>query len=404
MPSVSGDTAVDSGLLQSGIAPIYLLRLQRLFPEAERLFQEKLKRRPRAALARAYARLLVELERPEDAHPLWLDLAQAKPADFEACFQVAQWKVTKGASPLDAVAEIAPTASDLFKSRLIRVLTEPVIKRRPNLNVRHLAICGASYCGSTLLDRLLGSLSGVASVGESHWLTAARGTTGAEIDFGAAKPPSLLECTSCGSACPVLTLDFRMDLSANRKTWYQKIAERLQTAVLVSSDKNWAKIIDHDPLLRLDALVLFKSPLHAWRSKRAKLPTDKSGDFYEEQLRSYIRAWCRAYTVYFGAIRPTGAIEFVWFDEFAARPENSFEVLCERLGLRYEAGVLQRLRPGHTIGGNTGTTARITARNFKVEIQALPEPDLPNNEHEILEGDAEMQELFAAMCGLRVRM
>jgi hypothetical protein len=67
----------------------------------------------------------------------------------------------------------------------------------------------------------------------------------------------------CGPTCEVLSLDFRMDLAANRTGWYQKIADRAETDVLIAADKNSPKIVENDPLLRFEALILFKSPLQA---------------------------------------------------------------------------------------------------------------------------------------------
>ena len=61
----------------------------------------------------------------------------------------------------------------------------------------------------------------------------------------------------------MLDREFRMGLLADPSDWYQKIAARLGTRVLVSADKNYRKLETLDPELRLDAVVLYKDPLLA---------------------------------------------------------------------------------------------------------------------------------------------
>ena len=58
--------------------------------------------------------------------------------------------------------------------------------------MKHIALGGMSFCGSTVLSYVLGSLPGFCNIGESHWLTD-RTKTGERIF-----------CARCGPTCKVL--------------------------------------------------------------------------------------------------------------------------------------------------------------------------------------------------------
>jgi hypothetical protein len=391
------------------IAAVQIARIRGDFRESERLLREEIGRAPRPALSRSLARLFEELERPNDALPLWFDLRQEH-MDFEACYHISRTRMEAGSSAADAVTQSAPGASAVFRTRLVRALTKPVAVAASHAGVRHIAICGDSYCGSTILDRMLGSLPAVASIGESHWLTRARPPAHLReadvepIDFNDERPQWVPQCTFCGNACPAITLDFRADLAADHKDWYPRIAQRLAASILVSSDKNWRKLVDNDPLLRLDALVLFKSPEQAWRSKRARLPAGESPEFYEAKLMRHLRSWWRAYSVYLADFRPTGTVQYVWFDEFALRRGAGFQLLCELLDLPYDANVVRRIRPGHSLEGNDATVARLHDDKLALDILPLPAPDFPAREREIIEANETVQSLFNSMLERRMKL
>ena len=377
---------------EARIARIYRARLERRFDEAERLFRKKLEQGPHEASLRALARLLVELERPEEAQPLWSELAHLKSNDFEASYHLAARQLGNGLTPDEAVTKAASSSNETFRSRLLRVLTQPVAAQSPDTSLRHIAICGASFCGSTILDRIIGSLPGVASIGESHWLTEMR--NGTELDFGEESPP-FIPCSVCGPSCQVLALDFRMDLAANRTAWYQKIGERLGTKVLASADKNWSKLLANDPLLRMDAVVLFKSPVQAWSSQRVKLPLGDGA--HEERLEKYIRSWCNHYAALIGSFKPIGTVTFLCFDEFAATRGKLLGRLCEVLNLPLQDGGLTHVRRGHAIGGNRNAIGRLRTSDYEFEVLPLTEVDLPPRELAMLNENTEMQELYATM-------
>jgi hypothetical protein len=372
-------------------------RVGRRFDEADRLLREELGNTPSDDLLRTHARLLTALGRTEEAFPLWKQLADGAPGDLESCHHVAAWEVARGMTAREAVEKIANDATDLFKDRATRVLTAPVAEA--DHDARAIVIAGASYCGSTLLDRILGSLPGCASIGESHWLTKSRDANAVvtPIDFGVEDPPFVPRCTICGPDCEVLSLDFRMDLTADRRDWYQKIAGRVGTKTLFAADKNWSKLIDNDPFLRMDALVLFKSPEQAWSSQRSKLAAEREPAFYEEQLGRYMRNWSRNYEMLLNSCALQGEKTFLFFDAFARDRGKQLAKLCEALGVPYDETVLSRAERRHTIGGNGKTVRTLRAEDYAVSIEPLPEAILTQRERGTIAGNEPMQEIFATM-------
>lgn len=342
--------------------------------------------------------MLVEFGRRDEALLHWEILRDSSADDFEAAYHLAEAGVSAG-RPVGAAVETAtPHATADFRSNLEKVFTAPVANREPDRSIRHISICGVSFCGSTLLDRVLAGLPGVRSIGESHWLTRTRFK--GEVDtmsFSVPKPPGMVYCSVCGSSCPALTFEFRRDIAADHTDWYYKIAERLQTGILVSADKNPLKLVDNDPLLRLMALVVFKSPSQAWASQLAKLPAGQGAEFYSAECRKYAGSWARTYRTFISDFAPRDGIAFLHFDSFAQAPRETLEALCSAMGLPFAPGVLLQTVPGHAIGGNSKSMERLRNKNYGVEIIPLSAPDFPVEHQAILDADAELQEVFATM-------
>ncbi|MFW5655579.1 MAG: tetratricopeptide repeat protein, partial [Roseicyclus sp.] len=219
---------------------------------------ELLKRRPGdLGVRRALARYHMEIGQEAESLQHWQAIFDCDGSDIEAAYQL--WRL----APHDR--RIA-TLGDRQKATLsaARAAIDGETEE-----IDHVAICGVSYCGSTLLDRILGGLDGVGSIGESHWLTKYQTGRGEhrqldlDTDIDGVK---LVPCSVCGDNCEFLTHDFRLGMAADRRRWYHRIAARLGVTCLISSDKNYAKLLDNDPLLRFKCLVLFKSPEQAWRS------------------------------------------------------------------------------------------------------------------------------------------
>lgn len=346
---------------------------------------------------RALARLFTELGKSNEALIHWTRLRDQNSHDFEAAFHVAHSRIRNGCSAEAAVSEACPFGSAIFGENL-RAVLEGREELLPQGTARHIAVCGTSYCGSTLMDRLLGGLPGVRSIGESHWLVKARYRHGYDLaDFSKERSPKMIPCTVCGDSCPTLTREFRRCMAADHTNWYFRIARQLGTGILVSADKNLPKLVDNDPLLRLDALVLFKSPVQAWISARDKLPQDRDPAFYVSECRNYLTVWTRAYQTFFRKFRPQGNVVFLSFDVFAARADEIFAQLCGTLSLPFEEGALKMITSGHAIGGNSRALNRLRALHYRTEIAPLPEPRLPAGESKTIEAHVESIHLHDEM-------
>ncbi|MDF8332081.1 hypothetical protein [Novosphingobium cyanobacteriorum] len=348
-------------------------------------------------LRRSLARILDLQGRTAEAQDHWLYLRNADEGDFEAAFQVFMRLVAAGQNPVAAVIDAAPGGTPAFRDSLVAALAEPA----PMLEGEflHIAICGTAYCGSTLLDRLLGGLPGVRSIGESHWLTKVRhdnrycdAIMSAPLD-GVRWVP----CTVCGQKCEVLTPDWRRSLVADQTHWYRKVAHRLGTSMLVSADKNLPKLVEKDPLLEMGALVVFKSPAQAWCSHLDKLAKDRDAEWYLAECSRYLDNWARSYRGFVDNFRPQGPVVFLSFEAFTQDPASLLPAVCSRLGLPYDAGVLARTLPGHAIGGNAGSMRRLRELDYGVSVRPLPDPSLDAAQSAAVASHAEAQRTWTDM-------
>lgn len=348
------------------------------------------------AIARAIARTLTELGREDEAAGYWRRARDEEPGDAEAAYHLARNAARRGRTATEAVADAAPDANELLRQHLIDLVARPEAPRTPDC--RHVAICGVSFCGSTLLDRILGGLPGVRSIGESHWLIKEHdGAKYVPIDLGVKRSGRGPFCSVCGPSCKVLTAEFRTGLIVDATRWYQRIAAQLETAILVSADKNVAKLVDNDPLLRLSALVVFKSPEQAWASQLAKLPKDREPEFYRAELVRYMGTWTQSYGTFLDEFTPAGGKVFLKFDDFTADPGPLLKAVCTQLDLPYDPIVLREIRPGHAIGGNKGAMARFRAADYGVDVVPLPEANLTAEDAEMIALNKPLQSCYKGL-------
>lgn len=351
---------------QSLAARLLHARTTRDFAAVEHFSLELLRKHPQhAGIRRALARTLAALGRSEDARPHWQNLLCLNPRDIEAAHHLAQGKSAA---------------------------------RVPDGDFRHIAICGVSFCGSTLMDRLLGSLPGSANIAESHWLTCARLPDGyAPIDFDAPDAGALHHCTACGPDCRILSMDFRRGLAADATDWYGRIARRLDTQTLISADKNPPKLADHDPHLRFDALVMFKSPVQAWMSTLRRLPQDRDAAFYLRKCETYLELWTDRYRTLLDHFVPRGKVVFAHFDAFVQAPVEGLQGLCRALDIAFDARVLEAAALRHAIGGNPSAVAKLYSAGGATEIAPLAEPDCPPDQLRLIADSPPAQEVFARL-------
>jgi hypothetical protein len=207
-------------------------------------------------------------------------------------------------------------------------------------------------------------------------------------------------CTVCGRNCAVLSSSFRRSLAADKANWYRKIAARLETRLLVSADKMVQTLLEKDPLLELSALMIFKSPEQAWRSKLNKLPTDRDAAFYEAECRAYLTLWTESYRFQIDHFRPQGTVAWLSFDAFTLSPEPLLRAVCQRLELPFDPDVLRRTQPGHAIGGNRGSMRRLREKDYGVVIEHLPDAALEPRHARMIAEDAAAQTTWREMLGL----
>lgn len=337
------------------------------------------------------ARFYMEKGRDAESLDYWRTILSIDTNDLEAAYHV--WRLM----PDDP--RIA-TLDDHRKSLLLAAHAGIGTK---TTELDHVAICGVSYSGSTLLDRIFGGLRGVASIGESHWLIKCRTKDGEykDFDFGTdLNSADFVPCSVCGRNCKILPLDFRLGLAADRRCWYQRIATRLGVNCVISSDKNLAKLLNNDPLLRFKALVIFKSPEQSWRSKLNKLPEGYETEFYLEECRKYIDVWTRSYRNFLDLFSPQGTTVFLSFDKFTEEPLELLRNVCRILDLQFDEGVLSRTVPGHAIGGNIGSMRRLRDADYHITIETLPDPDLPTEHAEMIRADVEMQTTYSDLIAM----
>lgn len=260
-------------------------------------------------------------------------------------------------------------------ARSIRRLAETLQAHQ----LRHVAIAGMSYVGSTLLGTLLGSLAGCAHAGETQELIYRADPNAYEfplIDFDRDRPEAIPQCRVCGAQCPVFTRAFRAELARDPVDWYFRIGRRLGARIVVSSDKFLSEYQARDPLSRFDLIVLYK-PLQSWVSShlreeayRASIGVVSSPVAFD--LVRILNQWAHNYYGFLKDLRPQGRRLVVNWEQFAERPTEHFELMLEKLRLPGDAGVFQKIRAPHYFGGNDGIrpvleAGRVSFRSSRAE-------------------------------------
>jgi hypothetical protein len=210
--------------------------------------------------------------------------------------------------------------------------------------MRHIALGGMSFCGSTVMSYLLGSLPGAANIGESHWL----------VDV--TKAGERIFCAHCGPKCAVLTEEFRQSLKTDPNEWYARIAAQLETDLLVSSDKAPVLLDRLDPDRKYDLVVLYKPPgLHARSYARVM---QKNGTPVD--ILRYLDQWSNFYERYLDKFEIDGLKTFVDVDRFFRTPEQQLKNLAAVLGIPFDAAALEYWRRvHHQVGGNFNPYTRL---------------------------------------------
>ena len=344
-----------------------------------------------------WARLLCGVGRRSEAEFLFEPLSQTEDHAMFVAGQRLIERLEAGLSPAHALQETPLGLAETHREAIAAAMAEFDIARPPAAS-RHIAICGVSFCGSTLMDLLLEGLPGVASIGESVWLTLnwVGGGPGPR-NFSEPRGKGVQQCNYCGHECEFLTPHFRTALGLNPIDWYPRIAEQLRTKVLVSADKNLPKIVLYEPLLRLEALIVFKSPKQAWASNYTKMAKDLGDQAYFDALVKYMTVWKEAYSDLTHNFKPQGRKVFLDFDRFADAPEDGFRSLARRLDLEYDPTALTSPSPGHSLGGNSNALRKVKTAGHRPDVRPLGEPAIPADHAAWIDSQEHLTALHAAM-------
>lgn len=355
--------------------------------EARRVYTQALAREPENTSALRRSAGLAQLEgRMEEAEGLWRRLNELRPERPDACLQLARLRLRAGCADealhfAERAAALAPPGRPHEIAHRARSLRDHLAQPSAPMVARHVAICGMSFCGSTLLGFLLGSLPAVTNVGESHNLVFSRhgmhpGAAGGSGPDLAGMAP----CALCGEQpCPLWTPAFRHNLAEEPVGWYAKLAAQAGTPFLLSSDKSHAKLSGLDPFGRHDVIVLFKSPSVAWASARRRPRPPK-------EPSRYMTRWEREYSRLIHDLPIEGRRVVLHFDAFRRDPVAHLRRLAELLEIPIPMGHdLLAIEPEqHVVGGNKYTHEGLQAEGGELAISVRDAHGLPADEAEAI--------------------
>jgi hypothetical protein len=348
----------------------------------------------RAELA---VRVNATLDTDLDLEPLFRILMSVDSNRILAIGLFVRQRIVKGMPLEQAIGELPAEFQNKYGGKISEAFTA-FPPDRPLKPGRHLAITGVSYCGSTLMERMLGGLPNTVSVGQSIDLVNRNKKGGgtvrienfSELDFS-----SSAKCSQCGRECEYLTPEFRTALALNPIDWYQQLGDRFQTDLLVTADKNLPKLIRHDPLLRLDALVMFKSPIQAWYSNMNR-PEARFADLpLEARMQRYIEDWRAVYQTLVNDFAPRGKVAFLDFDAFTRDPEPTLRRALEKLDIELDPEVLKKIRPSHSVGGNGPVVRNLRDDDLEVKIRARKDSLVPKEQRDWINAQEEAMKVHA---------
>jgi hypothetical protein len=267
------------------------------------------------------------------------------------------------------------------------------------LAAKHIFIGGTSFTGSTLIGLILGAIPGVGNVGESNWLVPRLGEADASPKLWNGYE-SMEQCRLCGSDCEVWTKEFRMDLQRDPADWFERVAARLGTNVLVSSEKETPFVNALDPQQRYTALILFRKPAQFWSSMRKR-------PWRQDTIQQSTRRWVTAYKYFLeDTYHPKGGKVFMNVDAFQAQPAQRLPVLLRLLGLEGDIETMLRYWESqqHYVGGNFNVYTKLETEGTTSLGVMPPEPlSLTKKERDFLqnhEADEIYQKLLNQTPGL----
>lgn len=210
-------------------------------------------------------------------------------------------------------------------------------------DVRSIGILGPSYCGSTMLGCILGSLDNCAYVGESHWI----GEDG-------------YVCRCKQEGCKLNDEKVVARLCKTRgKGWWRALGKELGVGVVVSGDKG---IRNYETLGHPGMAIILRKDAREWVASYGHYRSMEDGGpeliqdvrMRDDQVVEYAQVWRTFYNQLRAWVvkNRIPSVE-VSLTDLLSDPEAELERLCFHLGLPFDVDALYfERREHHHFGGN----------------------------------------------------
>ncbi len=206
-------------------------------------------------------------------------------------------------------------------------------------------IVGSSYCGSTLLNALLGAHSQVAGGGELHWL--------ARADPVERRREGV--CVFCGEACPVWTVELRQRLHAGNV--HDEASHALGRPFVCDSSKmpDWSSFVSKRTRAARVRVLLVKHPLRhvaSFVEKARRIDRLSPMADIDHVIDQLAKLYAQA------RLEPLDMV--MRYEDLVGGPRAAVGELLGRFDLAWEpAAENWRAVPHHSIGGNAGPRSQI---------------------------------------------
>lgn len=223
--------------------------------------------------------------------------------------------------------------------------------------ITSIGIVGLDYCGSTLMNNILGSLPECIGAGETHWI----------VDFEK-KPTMTGRCKECYlDECPIFSEDLLMMLrkeeTLQQKKWWDLIAQSADKRIVISGDKrphNYEKLGIPDKLL-----YIVKDPrahILSWCLRNYVSGEEKKKyhegnvelKFDDDQLNFAIKVWIRETRKHIVWCLNTGKpMAAISLEHFVQNSNDNLKKLSDWMGAEFDESALNFWESNlHYIGSN----------------------------------------------------
>jgi tetratricopeptide (TPR) repeat protein len=206
---------------------------------------------------------------------------------------------------------------------------------------------GTSYCGSTLVNSVLGAHPDIAGAGEMHWL----------VHEPPAERAREGRCVFCGDSCKLWTPELRADLDA--ANLYDLTAGAYGKAFVCDTSKmpDWSEFMAAHTAAPRTRVLLVKHPIRIVASNlaNAQATGDPAKADMDGVLRGYSDLCARAMH------NPPDLV--LRYEDFVASPSAALTPILNAFGLAWDDAMADwRSHPHHYIGGNVGPRSQIAPR------------------------------------------